>query len=192
MQADSDALLIVDVQRDFLPGGALAVTNGDQVVPVLAEASKVFSSAGHPVIASRDWHPADHCSFEASGGPWPPHCVAGTSGAELDPELRLPPGTKIVNKATTSDKDAYSAFAGTDLDSWLKQKGVKRLFVGGLATEFCVLNTAADAVKYGYDVVLLEDAIRPIDPVAGECAVESLRQMHVKVKKSGDVLNALR
>jgi nicotinamidase/pyrazinamidase len=192
MQTDSDALLIVDVQRDFLPGGALAVPNGDEVVPVLAEASKFFATSGRPVIASRDWHPTDHCSFGANGGPWPPHCIAGTAGAELDPDLQLPPGTKIVDKATTADKDAYSAFEGTDLDAWLKQQGVRRLYIGGLATEYCVLNTAADAIKYGYDVVLLEDAIRPIDRLAGERAVESLQQMHVLVTKSGDVPDALR
>ena len=189
MSAGSDALLIVDVQRDFLPGGALAVPEGDQVVPVLASVSGYFSRQRLPVIASRDWHPPDHCSFQAQGGPWPPHCVAGTPGAELDPGLRLPPDTLIVDKAGTSDKDAYSAFEGTELDHRLKRQGVRRLFIGGLVTEYCVLNTAADAIKNGYEVVLINDAIRAIDRAEGRRAIDTLRASSATVIESGELLD---
>ena len=116
MISANEALLIVDVQLDFLPGGALAVPDGDSVIPVLAACAKAFSSRDLTVIASRDWHPPDHCSFEQQGGPWPPHCVAGTPGAELHQDLDLPPDAIIVDKATTREKDCYSAFEGTDLD----------------------------------------------------------------------------
>ncbi len=192
MLEESDALLIIDVQRDFLPGGALAVPAGDEVVPVLAAMSDAFSAAGLPVVASRDWHPPDHCSFEAQGGPWPPHCVAETEGASLDPALRLPPDVRIVDKATTAEKDAYSAFEGTDLHAWLQGKGVSRLFVGGLATEYCVLNTAADALGNGYDVILLEDAIRAIDEQDGRQALDSLRAKNATITDSSSALDALR
>ena len=189
MLSDKDALLIVDVQRDFLPGGALAVPDGDDVTPVLAACGEVFAANDLPVFASRDWHPKDHCSFEAQGGLWPPHCVADTPGAEIDPGLRLPSGTRIVDKATTADKDAYSAFEGTELDSWLKESGVRRLFIGGLATEYCVLNTARDAVNNGYEVHLMTDAIRAIDPAEGDSAIESLRELHAMIVDSGEILD---
>jgi len=186
---ETDALLIVDVQRDFLPGGALAVPHGDEVVPVLAELAGIFSAASLPVVASRDWHPPDHCSFAEQGGPWPPHCVAGTPGAELDAALSLPAATRIVDKAVATDTDAYSAFEGTDLADWLRQQGVRRVFVGGLATEYCVLNTAADALRNGYQVVLLEDAIRAIDDTDGQRAIDSLRDMNATVLASGEIHN---
>lgn len=189
MLAEGDALLIVDVQRDFLPGGSLAVPEGDEVVPVLAAMAGQFAARGLPVIASRDWHTPDHCSFEAQGGPWPPHCVAETAGAELDPGLRLPADTKIVDKGITADKDAYSAFEGTELDAWLGDRGVRRVFIGGLATEYCVLNTAADAIQAGYEVVLLEDAIRAIDEADGQRAIESLRAQDATVIESLGMLD---
>lgn len=171
----SDALIAVDVQRDFEPGGALAVPAGDEVVPVLAALIREFARRQLTVIASRDWHPAEHCSFDGQGGPWPPHCVAGTPGAEIDPALALPEQAIVVSKAQNADRDAYSAFEGTGLDAILKRKGVQRLLIGGLATEYCVLNTAADALRLGYDVVVLRDAIRAIDPADGENALETLR-----------------
>lgn len=189
MLAETDALLIVDVQRDFLPGGALAVPAGDEVVPVLAALCRAFSAAHLPVVASRDWHPADHCSFRDQGGPWPPHCIAHTRGAELDPGLHLPPDARIVDKAVATDRDAYSAFEGTDLAAWLNDHRVRRLFIGGLATDYCVLNTAADAIRYGFDVVLVEDAMRAIDNEAGRRAIASLREMQAAVTGSGDVIN---
>jgi nicotinamidase/pyrazinamidase len=187
---ESDALLIVDVQRDFLPGGALAVEAGDEVVPVLARLNERFVAAGLPVIASRDWHPSDHCSFRESGGPWPPHCVAGTPGAEIDDGLKLGPGTRLVNKATAAGEEAYSAFEGTDLAAWLREHGVRRLFIGGLATDYCVKSTALDALAAGFDVVLLEDGVRAIDAADGRAAIEMLRERHAALANSDELLDA--
>lgn len=173
-----DALLIVDVQNDFLPGGSLAVPHGDQVIAPLNRYIARYRAAQLPVFASRDWHPPDHCSFHAQGGPWPPHCVAGTEGARFAAVLELPASTQIVSKALRPERDAYSAFEDTDLDARLRQAGVRRLFVGGLATEYCVLNTAKDALRLGYAVTLLLDAIRAIDakPGDGERAIEELQR----------------
>ena len=185
---DTDALLVVDVQRDFLPGGALAVPGGDEVVPPLAACIRLFVEHGLPVVASRDWHPPDHCSFQAAGGPWPPHCIAGSRGAELDPALKLPLRARIVEKGRSADRDAYSAFEDTDLDEWLKGRGVRRVFIGGLATEYCVLCTARDARRLGYDVVLLSDAIRPIDAANGDDAIETLRCAQVTTAAASDLL----
>jgi nicotinamidase/pyrazinamidase len=189
MIKDTDALIVVDVQRDFLPGGALAVPEGDEVIPVLARCVATFSEEGRPVFASRDWHPRDHCSFKEYGGPWPPHCVADSPGAEIDPALGLPEDTTIVDKATLPEQDTYSAFEGTDFDSQLKDLHVKRLFVGGLATDYCVLNTALDALKHGYEVVLMTDAVRAIDEADGERAIEQLRSEHADIADSSAVLD---
>ncbi len=158
-----DALIAVDVQNDFLPGGSLAVPQGDAVVAPLNRYAAVFAVGGLPIYATRDWHPINHCSFKAQGGPWPPHSVADTNGAAFAPGLKLPAQTTVISKATTADKDAYSGFEGTDLDARLRAQGVKRVFVGGLATDYCVLNTVRDARKLGYDVMLLTDAIRAVN-----------------------------
>lgn len=167
--ARADALLIVDVQRDFLPGGKLGVPDGDAVVPVLNRYIDTARKAGVPVFASRDWHPPKHCSFKPQGGPWPEHCVAGTVGAQFADGLRLPPDVVVIDKAIREEADAYSAFSGTTLADQLRARGVKRLLVGGLATDYCVLNTVRDALREGFGVVLLEDAIRAVnvDPEDG-------------------------
>jgi len=163
-----DALVIVDVQLDFLPGGRLVVPHGDEVVAVLNGYIAAFRQRGLPIVATRDWHPPDHCSFQAQGGPWPRHCVAGSQGAGFATLLELPCETIIVSKATSPDKDAYSGFEGTELDALLHKAGVGRVFVGGLATDYCVLNTVRDALKLGYLTVLLLDAIRAVDVHAGD------------------------
>lgn len=167
---EGDALIVVDVQRDFLPGGSLAVADGDAVIAPLNGWLSRFAAAGRPLFATRDWHPSDHCSFRAQGGPWPPHCVAGTAGAEFPVALQLPAAARIVSKATTRDRDAYSGFAGTDLDAQLRAAGVRRVFVGGLATDYCVLNTVLDARRLGYATVLLADAVRAVDVAPGDGA----------------------
>ena len=163
-----DALLIVDVQNDFLPGGSLAVSRGDEVVAVLNPYIGAFEAQDLPVYATRDWHPERHCSFHARGGPWPPHCVAGTRGAEFATALQLTPSTVVISKATTPDEDAYSGFQGTDLDRRLRAAGIRRLFIGGLATDYCVLNTVRDTLRLGYEVFLLTDAIRAVDVQPGD------------------------
>jgi nicotinamidase/pyrazinamidase len=163
-----DALLIVDVQNDFLPGGSLAVPRGDGVVPVLNRYLRIFAMQNLPVYATRDWHPAYHCSFRAQGGIWPPHCIADTRGAQFAATLQLPSSAMIISKATTEEHDAYSGFQDTDLDTLLYATNIHRLFVGGLATDYCVLNTVRDALQLGYEVLLLGDAIRAVDVQPGD------------------------
>lgn len=165
-----DALLSVDVQNDFLPGGALAVPAGDEVIAPLNGWLARFAAARLPVFATRDWHPADHCSFVAEGGTWPPHCIADTLGAQFAAALALPVSAVTISKATAKETDAYSGFAGTDLHERLQGVGVRRLFVGGLATDYCVLNTVLDALRLGYAVVLLADCIRAVDVRPGDGA----------------------
>lgn len=170
-----DALLIVDVQNDFCPGGALPVPEGDRVVPVLNRYVGRFRSADRPVFASRDWHPAETRHFEARGGPWPAHCVAGTEGAAFHPDLDLPPEARVVSKGTDPADDGYSAFeaeteTGTRLGDALREAGVSRIFVGGLATDYCVRATVLDAARAGLRPVLLLDAIRGIDVQPGDQA----------------------
>ena len=173
----ADALVLVDVQRDFLPGGALAVPDGDAVVPVLNRYIALARERGLPIFATRDWHPADHCSFEAQGGPWPPHCMSDTAGAQFAPGLGLPADAHIVSKATMPSPDSYSGFGGTALAADLRGRGVKRLLIGGLATDYCVLNTVLDAIREGFEVVLLTDAIRAVnvDASDGERAEAQMR-----------------
>lgn len=171
-----DALIVVDVQVDFLPGGPLAVSDGDGVVPVLNAVARQFRAHALPVFATRDWHPADHCSFVAQGGPWPPHCIAGSAGARFAPGLRLPAGTCVIDKGTSSELDAYSGFAGTDLAERLRAAGVRRVFVGGLATDYCVLQTALDALRGGFAVCVLREAVRAVEvhPGDGEAALSAM------------------
>lgn len=164
----SDALLVTDVQNDFLPGGSLPVTQGDEIIPVLNEYIDHFTMADAHVIASRDWHPADHMSFKAQGGPWPPHCVQNTKGAQFYKNLKLPQKTRIISKATQQNHEAYSAFDGTELADELKRLGVKRFFIGGLATDYCIVNTVLDARKLGFETIVLMDAIRGIDVNPGD------------------------
>ncbi|MCS6787354.1 MAG: nicotinamidase [Thiobacillaceae bacterium] len=165
-----DALIIVDVQNDFLPGGALAVPQGDAVIAPLNRWIGRFAAAGLPIVATRDWHPADHCSFRTRGGPWPPHCIAGTPGAAFAPQLALPDSALVVSKATAREAEAYSGFAGTDLAARLRALGVKRLYIGGLATDYCVKNTVLDALKEGFAVVLLREATRAVEVQPGDGA----------------------
>lgn len=170
-----DALVIVDVQNDFCPGGALAVPEGDRVVPVLNRCAARFAAKGAPVFASRDWHPGRTRHFKAQGGAWPPHCVQGTPGAEFHPDLRLPEGTAVVSKGMDPGEDAYSCFQGETETGLafavaLGEQGVGRLFIGGLATDYCVKATALDALKDGFEVVVLEDAVRAVDLQPGDGA----------------------
>ncbi len=177
--APGDALILVDVQNDFLPGGALAVPEGDEVIPVLNRWIAAFREQDLPIYATRDWHPRDHCSFEAQGGIWPPHCVADTDGARFAPGLDLPPEAVVIAKATTPEKDAYSGFEGTDLAQRLRDRGSTRLFIGGLATDYCVLNTVRDGLAEHFAVMLLSDAIRAVnvEPDDGARAEAEMRRL---------------
>ena len=171
-----DVLIVVDVQNDFLSGGSLAVPEGNAVIPVLNKYILHFQQHNLPVIASRDWHPDNHCSFIPQGGRWPPHCVAGSDGANFSAELKLPENVTIVSKATQLEKDVYSAFEDTGLAEFLHEKKVTRVFVGGLATDYCVLNTVKDAIKSGFEVVLLLDAIKAVN-VELEDGEKAIQQM---------------
>lgn len=163
-----DVLLVTDIQNDFLAGGALAVVGGDAVVPVLNGYVDAFVARGLPVYATRDWHPPGHCSFHAQGGPWPEHCVEGTHGAEFSAALTLPPDVTVISKATRKDEEAYSSFHGTDLGDRLRAAGILRLFIGGLTTDYCVLNSVKDARGLGFEVFVLADAIRAVDVEPGD------------------------
>ncbi len=166
--AVGDALIVVDVQNDFLPGGALAVPAGDDVIEPLNRAIEAFERARLPVYYSRDWHPPNHCSFKAQGGPWPPHCIAKSDGAAFASKLRLLEDAAVISKATTAEVDAYSAFQGTTLAAQLTAGRVRRVFVGGLATDYCVRATVLDARKHGFEVELLGDAVRAVEVEAGD------------------------
>lgn len=161
----TDALVIVDVQNTFCPGGTLPVTDGDAVVPPLNRVMPLFPGR---VWATQDWHPADHCSFAAQGGTWPAHAVQGTADADLHPALDRSGMTAIVQKGTMPDRDAYSGFEGTDLAARLTEAGIKRVFIGGLATDYCVKATALDARKAGFECIILTDASRAVNVHPGD------------------------
>lgn len=163
-----DALLIVDLQNDFLPGGALAVPRGDLVIDPINALIDLYHGRGLPIYASRDWHPDAHCSFTAQGGPWPPHCVAGSEGALFSEALRLPEEAIVISKALTAAEDAYSAFSGTGLARSMLADGVTRLAVCGLATDYCVLNTVLDGIEAGFEVMLVLEATRAVEVAPGD------------------------
>lgn len=173
---DGDALIVVDVQNDFLPGGALAVTGGDAVIAPLNCLSGKFAANGLALIFSRDWHPPDHCSFSENGGTWPRHCVAGTHGAEFPGALAIPDSASIVSKATEAGEESYSALQGTGLAATLRDQGVRRVFVGGLATDYCIRATVFDLLDAGFATILLLDAVRAVDvkPGGGENAIREM------------------
>lgn len=185
----TDALIIGDVQVDFCPGGALPVSGGDHIVPVINRLQPLFE---HKYFI-RDWHPANHMSFSANphfvDRSWPPHCVANTPGARFHPDLEVPPDATIVSKGTDPEKEAYSAFSGTHLNERLRTRGIRRLFLTGLATDYCVKNTALDARLEGFDVMLIEDATRGIDIPHGtiEAALDTMKDAGVVVIQSGDL-----
>lgn len=177
-----DGLLLVDPQNDFCPGGSLAVADGDAVMPVLSIWAAAAERAGIPVFVSRDWHPPRTSHFKEFGGVWPPHCVMGTHGAEFHPDLRLPPGATIVSKGMGESEDAYSAFqarddSGTGLAILLQDSNVHHLYLGGLATDYCVRSSALDALTGGFQVTLVPDGIRAVNlqPTDGEQALAEMR-----------------
>jgi nicotinamidase/pyrazinamidase len=173
------ALIVVDVQNDFCPGGALAVPDGDAVV----EPINVMAREAPFVVATRDWHPADHESFGEQGGPWPVHCVAGTAGAELHPEIDSGQVDVIVDKGQAPDREGYSGFEDTELLQLLRDRGVDAVDVAGLALDYCVKATALDARRHGFDVTVHRGATRAVEvqPGDAERAVEELRAAGVSV-----------
>ena len=176
MSNPKQALIVVDVQNDFCPGGTLAVAHGDEVVEPLNEQIDDFLERGAPVYKTRDWHPPVTPHFAAHGGTWPVHCVQNTAGAEFHPLLLDDPRIKVISKGL-GDKDSYSAFDETDLAAELRDQGVEEVVVGGLATDYCVKNTVLDALHEGFRVKAVEEAMRPVElhPGDGEKAIEEMR-----------------
>lgn len=175
------ALLIVDVQNDFCPGGALQITNGDRVVAPINRAAQLFAAAGLPVLASRDWHTLDSKHFREFGGPWPVHCVQGTQGAAFHPALHLPEGTVVLSKGIDPELNGYSAFEGVTADGrmlveLLRDLQVQKLYISGLVTDYCVLCTTREALCSGFEVTLLTDAVAGVDiiPGASAAAIEEM------------------
>jgi len=183
-----DALIIVDVQIDFCPGGALPIDHGDAVVPVLNRWIAAAVDARVPIVASRDWHPRHHLSFVESGGEWPVHCVQDTAGARFHPELKLPESTVVVTKGVRFDRDQYSAFDETGLATELRKQDVKRLWVGGLAQDVCVRATVLDARREGFETIVIADATCPVTRAGGERANDDMRQAGVRFESTGDAM----
>ena len=181
MSDASTGLIVVDVQNDFCPGGALGVAGGDRLAPAIAAAAE----AAGTVVATRDLHPAGHVSFAERGGPWPAHCVAGTTGAELHPSVSGMRFDRIQDKGTDPDREAYSGFDGTDLAEYLRDRGVKRVLVAGLATDYCVRATALDAIREGFETTVLTDAVAAVDvePGDGERALAEVRDAGARLDR---------
>jgi len=178
----TDALLVVDPQNDFLPGGTLAVPEGNRIFEPV---NSLMPKFGY-VVASRDWHPRNHAFFQANGGPWPWHCLAGTPGAEFSSLLRAEQIDEIVDKGTDPQTDGYSAFAGTDLAQRLRARGIRRVFIAGIATDYCVKSTTIDAVEAGFQAIVLTDAIAAINATPGDeqRAFDAMREHGVQFVES--------
>lgn len=167
------ALVVVDLQNDFCPGGSLAVPDGDATIGIVNQWITRFANNDSPIAFTQDFHPANHCSFDAQGGPWPPHCVQETVGAQIHPEVTTPPQAEYFFKGTDPHADAYSGFEGTsaaglDLATWLRQQRVDTLYVAGLATDYCVRATVLDACRLGFSVLLISRGIRGVEREAGD------------------------
>ena len=181
-----DALLVVDVQNDFTPGGALGVPDGDAVIPVLNRWMAAAREADLPIYASRDWHPADHVSFASRGGPWPPHCVQDTPGARFHPDLDLKEDVIILSKGDHPDLEAYSAFDKTELAQRLRAAGVERLWIGGLAQDYCVRASTLDAAEAGFQAHVILPATRAITEETGKEALDEMRAAGATLETGAD------
>lgn len=187
------ALIVVDIQNDFCPGGALAVDEGDKVVEPSNRLIRFFEERGWPIYYTRDWHPANHCSFKANGGPWPPHCVADTPGAEFHADLYIQPNATIISKADDPEKEAYSGFEGSPLGALLKKKSIEAVVIAGLTTDYCVKTTALDAHRLGFSVTVAIDAIRAVNvkPEDGRCAIKHMQIRGVEFADTDDLIQEL-
>ncbi len=181
----NDALLIVDLQYDFLPDGALHVPEGNTVIPIINTLIDAANKGHAPIIASRDWHPTNHCSFHEQGGRWPSHCVQNTPGAQFHSDVDFPDNTIIINKAFKADHEAYSAFSGETADgqtltALLKKLDIKRLIIGGLALDYCVKASCLDAIKAGFETIVVLDATKAINQEDGKEALKILTSFGVQ------------
>jgi nicotinamidase/pyrazinamidase len=186
---EGDVLIIIDVQNDFLAGGSLPVPEGDRVIEPLNRYVDAFARRGLTVIATRDWHPPAHCSFRERGGSFPAHCVAGSVGAGFPTALRLPEPCPVIDKAVQRDRENFSGFGADGLQDCLERNGIARLFVGGLATEYCVLETVLDGLDRGYAVVLLVDGIAAMErhPGDGARAIERMAAAGATLRSLGQL-----
>jgi nicotinamidase/pyrazinamidase len=176
-----DGLLLIDVQKDFCPGGKLAIEDGDAIVPVLNTWVEAAHAGSIPVYASRDWHPRGHISFREQGGPWPPHCLADSDGARFHPSLNLPESAVIITKGVRFDQDQNSVFDQTGFGVRLRRDGVQNLWVGGLALDVCVLASVLDALREGFSVKLIRDATRPVSAADGENALRQIKEAGAEI-----------
>ena len=183
------ALLVIDLQRDFCPGGALAVKDGDEVIPGINRIIDIFDRLDLPIFFTRDWHPSNHVSFKSRGGVWPPHCVQGSAGAEFHPALRIPLNAAVISKGDSPKKEAYSGFQGTDLEIQLKRSGVEEIFLCGLATDYCVKESALDALRAGFRVSVIQDCIRAVNvkPGDGEKALSDMKKAGARMTASSSL-----
>jgi nicotinamidase/pyrazinamidase len=181
------ALIVVDVQNDFCPGGSLAVAQGDAVVAPLNKLITEFLERGEPVYKTRDWHPAKTKHFQLYGGTWPVHCVQGTSGAEFHPDLTNDPRITIISKGIDESADGYSGFDGTNLAQLLREESVEEVWVGGLATDYCVKHTVLDALREGFEVKALADAMRAVNINSddGAKAIDEMRDAGAEIVGDG-------
>ena len=182
-EENKKALIVVDVQNDFCPGGSLAVAHGDEVVPPLNQLMKEFLDRGEPVYKTRDWHPLQTNHFAAYGGVWPFHCVQNTPGAEFHPDLLDDPRINVISKGIDDQADGYSGFDGTNLGELLREEGVSEIWVGGLATDYCVKQTVIDGVRQGFKVKALADTMRAVNvnPDDGANAIEQMKAVGAEI-----------
>jgi nicotinamidase/pyrazinamidase len=185
-KAMADALLIIDFQNDFTSGGALEVPEGDEIAEPVQRLARHFDT----VVATRDWHPPDHASFETEGGPWPVHCVQGTHGAELNPAMDEVELDGMVDVGRAREDEGYSGFENSELAEILRDRDVEKVYVCGLATDYCVRASAIDACKGGFDTTVVEDAIRAVnvEPDDGERAIADMQGAGAKVATSDEIL----
>jgi len=179
-----DALIIVDMQKDFCPGGALPIENGDMIVPTLNRWIEAALAKEVPVYISRDWHPLNHISFKQRGGLWSPHCVQDSDGARFHPDLRVPESAIKVTKGVRFDQDQNSVFDQTGLADQLRYDGVQRLFVGGLAEDVCMLATVLDGCEEGFEVMVISDATRPVTIAGGEESRRKMRDAGARLERT--------
>jgi nicotinamidase/pyrazinamidase len=194
----SPALLVVDIQNDFCPGGTLAVPEGDRIIPKVNRTVSLFGRRRLPILFTRDWHPRETKHFKGFGGAWPPHCIQGTKGARFHPSLVVPKEAMILSKGMDPEQDSYSGFQATtdrgrDLESTLRELGVEELFIAGLATDYCVRATTLDAIRRGFRVHVLTDVIRGVDvkPGDSEAALRDMRAQGAGFSQTRGLANRL-
>jgi len=187
---ETDALIVVDLQNDFMPWGALPVPGADLIIPVINEYLEHFEKVGVPIFATRDWHPENHISFKENGGLWPRHCVQWSKGSQFPESLKLPKDSFIINKGDRPELEAYSGFQGTVLNDLLRERGVKRVFICGVATDYCVFNTALGAINLGYFVFILEDGVKGVSEESSRKALDELLKRGAVLVKKGDLLGS--